>query len=98
MPVLLNAVLIVSVAVAFNLLFEWRRYPLALAHRPGPEVRTDDAPTHDGVVDALRSLDSFVDISEDDLLRLIDLLDDDRFGKRIRSGTPATLGSRSSPR
>ncbi|MCC7262019.1 MAG: HPP family protein [Candidatus Latescibacteria bacterium] len=73
MPVLLNALVIVLVAVAFNYAFKWRRYPAAFTRRPTPrpgEVRI----SHEAVTAALRSLDSFVDISEDDLIRLADLL------------------------
>jgi CBS domain-containing membrane protein len=67
-PVALNALAIITVAVAFNALFDWRRYPAYLNHRasaPGEE-----SASHEAVVAALRSLDSFVDITEDDLVRL----------------------------
>ena len=67
-PVLLNAVTIVVVAVAFNALFAWRRYPAHLVRRCRPPVGDDVS--HEQILTALRSLDSFVDITEDDLLRL----------------------------
>ncbi len=70
-PVLLNAVVMVALALAFNALFPWRRYPSALALRPPTPV---GAPTHDEIVAALRSIDSFVDISEEDLIELVGLL------------------------
>lgn len=68
-PVMLNALTIVGFAVAFNALFAWRRYPAHLARRhlaPGevPEL------SHQGIIDALRSIDSFIDITEDDVARL----------------------------
>lgn len=66
-PVLVNGVVMVLVAMAFNGFFPWRRYPAALAWKP---VVKKNQPTHDQVVEALRELDSFVDISEDDLIRL----------------------------
>jgi len=67
-PVLLNCILILSVAVLFNLFFGWRRYPAFLSHaEPAPE---QDAPSHEEIVAALRSIDSFVDVNEDDLIRL----------------------------
>ncbi|RYF45217.1 MAG: hypothetical protein EOO38_16415 [Cytophagaceae bacterium] len=74
-PVLVNALCIVLVAVAFNFLFAWRRYP-AFWSRVSPHAERGeiDEPTHDTVIAALRSLDSFVDISEDDLLRLHSIL------------------------
>jgi CBS-domain-containing membrane protein len=79
-PVALNAVVIVAVAVGFNWLFPWRRYPAVLVRRD--EVATDaaaalhgvDEPSHDDIMRALRSLDSFVDITEPDLRRLHQLL------------------------
>ena len=72
-PVLLNVCCLLVVAVLFNALLPWRRYPAALQPRPAMR-HPADAPTHDEVVAALRSLDSFVDITEDDLVRLVDLL------------------------
>jgi len=72
-PVLLNAVSIVAVAVVFNSAFPWRRFPAHFARR-----RTvADAPpalAHEDVVAALRSIDSFIDITEDDLVRLVEIL------------------------
>ncbi|HEX8552377.1 MAG TPA: HPP family protein [Abditibacteriaceae bacterium] len=72
-PVLLNAVAIVAVAIAFNSLFEWRRYPASLSH-PQNVSAEDSTISHEAVVAALKSLDSFVDITEDDLIRLCDIL------------------------
>ena len=78
-PVLSNSVVMVLLAIAINGAFKWRRYPTVfnqLARKPvftGPnEARP--LPSHDDVVAALRSLDSFVDISEEDLLRLTEIL------------------------
>jgi CBS domain-containing membrane protein len=76
-PVLLNALTIVLVAVAFNFAFKWRRYPAFWNHdfnQPQQEAEL----SHETVVEALRSLDSFVDITEDDLLRLHRLLSVER--------------------
>lgn len=71
-PVMLGAVLLVAVGVAFNWSFEWRRYPVGIApHRSRPGV---PEPSHAEVLAALRSIDSFVDVSEDDLVRLVQLL------------------------
>lgn len=75
-PVLLSAVAIVSIAVVFNALFAWRRYPAALNHLAleSKRVREKAPPMHDDVVEALRRMDSFVDITEDDLIRLSQIL------------------------
>lgn len=78
MPVLANALLMVLLAVAINFAFRWRRYPAVLSRPRVPAPPTSaSAPvthTHAEVVAALRTLDSFVDISEEDLLRLVDLI------------------------
>lgn len=74
-PVLLNVVTILAVAVLFNGLFPWRRYPSVLARRrTSPAVAAERAPTHDDVVAALREIGSFVDITEEDLAHLYRML------------------------
>lgn len=78
-PVLANALAMVSIAVIFNAFFAWRRYPTFVAkRRETPRGTATGAtaaePSHEAVVAALRSLDSFVDITEDDLIRLVGLL------------------------
>lgn len=72
-PVLINAVVLVTVAVAFNYLFRWRRYP-AFWHERYTQQPGDVEISHEEVVSALESFDSFVDITEDDLIRLHQLL------------------------
>lgn len=67
-PVLTNAAIIIAVAVAFNFAFDWRKYPAALAR---PALIPDHPPNHEQIVAALKTLDSFVDITEDDLIRLV---------------------------
>jgi CBS-domain-containing membrane protein len=100
-PVLVNALAIVVVAIAFNWSFDWRRYPAVLnpvkslpPHKP--EI------SHESVVAALQTLDSFVDITEEDLVQLVQILSQPQFAdstdtddaqrkrsQRIRSRTPA---------
>ncbi len=70
-PVALNAVLLILVAVLFNGFFSWRRYPAHL-HRvldraPHPEP---SAIRHEDFVYALSQLDTYVDVTEEDLLRI----------------------------
>ena len=72
-PVALNVLVIVTVAVAFNYLFPWRRYPASLNRRPKPVGQGEEI-SHEEVIAALRSLDSFVDVTEDDLVRLYQIL------------------------
>ncbi|BCU78270.1 HPP family protein [Luteolibacter sp. LG18] len=90
-PVLANALVMVALAVVFNACFAWRRYPAFVARRGKP---TNPHPSHEAVVAALRSLDSFVDITEDDLVRLVGLLGQPT-GASINS--PAAAGN-SAPR
>ena len=70
-PVLVGSVVMVVLAVALNALFPWRRFPAHLARRPahGP-----DEPSHGAVVAALRRMDSFIDVSEEDLVELYELV------------------------
>jgi CBS-domain-containing membrane protein len=68
-PVLANGLVMVGIAVGFNWLFGWRRYPSAFGRTKERALPSAD-PSHEQVLAALRGLDSFVDISEDDLLRL----------------------------
>jgi CBS-domain-containing membrane protein len=72
-PVLINALTIVVLAVAFNFLFQWRRYPAFWNHNSSQSEQEEQL-SHEAVLEALRSLDSFVDVTEDDLLRLHHLL------------------------
>ncbi|MFN8027401.1 MAG: HPP family protein [Acidimicrobiia bacterium] len=73
-PVLLDALILLAVAVAFNGLFPWRRYPAGLRHRAIAASDTAQVVTHERVVAAFREIDSFVDVTEDDLVRLVELL------------------------
>lgn len=73
-PVFLNALAIVGVAVLFNSLFHWRRYPAARNRAVSAAIPSADDPTHEDMVRALRSMDSFIDITEEDLARLSHLL------------------------
>jgi len=76
MPVLFNVVALLVAAVVFNAFFPWRRYPAFLARRavkaeaarPGYE-----AISHEDFVFALTQMDSFIDVSEEDLLRIYGL-------------------------
>lgn len=75
-PVLLNVVVMLIFAVAFNALLPWRRYPAALNRSVGPAPIS--APEHEEVLAALRRVDSFVDITEADLIALHRLLNAER--------------------
>lgn len=75
-PVLLNVVIILAVAVLFNGLFAWRRYPAHLQSKNSTEESEAQgyAPiNHEDFVYALSHIDTFVDISEEDLLKIYKL-------------------------
>ncbi len=79
-PVLVNVAAILVAALAYNAFFPWRRYPVMLARlrherqreaaRPEPEV---SAIPRESFVYALSEIDSMLDISEADLLRIYEL-------------------------
>jgi CBS-domain-containing membrane protein len=71
-PVLLNVAVILSMAVVFNWFFRWRRYPVVLTRVATREtVPAAPAPFgHEKLLKALGELDTFVDISEQDLLKI----------------------------
>jgi CBS-domain-containing membrane protein len=71
-PVLLNVVVLVTVAVLFNYPFAWRRYPQSWHHRTQSVVMPAEKSMipHSSLVYALSQIDTFVDISEDDLQRI----------------------------
>lgn len=81
-PVLLNVVVLLIVAVLFNFPFAWRRYPQAwwreLAEALDPVEPAADAAEermipHSDLVYALSQLDTFIDVSEEDLQRIYSL-------------------------
>lgn len=78
-PVLLNVITIISVAFVFNYYFTWRRYPAYLAQKYASANKTESETTygtitHEDFVYALSEFESFIDISENDLLKIYDLV------------------------
>lgn len=71
-PVLLNVVVLVTVAVVFNYPFAWRRYPQSWHRRTQPVAMPAEKSMipHSSLVYALSQIDTFVDISEEDLQRI----------------------------
>jgi CBS-domain-containing membrane protein len=71
-PVLLNVVVLLTVAVAFNYPFAWRRYPQCWHRRSSAAAGADEERMipHGNLVYALSQLDTFVDVSEEDLQRI----------------------------
>lgn len=78
-PVLANVMIILVVAVAANYPFRWRRYPEWLsvpANAPGAgqEPHAEKCMiAHSDLVYALSEMDSFIDVTEEDLLQIYKL-------------------------
>jgi CBS-domain-containing membrane protein len=71
-PILLNSLVILAVAVVFNYPFAWRRYPQCWHCRSQPRaapVKESMIP-HSNLVYALSQIDTFVDVSEEDLQQI----------------------------
>lgn len=72
-PVAANATLMLLLAVAINYPFHWRRYPALWIRRTQlepTELVVSNEEQHRRFIEALRTLDSFVDVSEEDLVYL----------------------------
>ncbi len=78
-PILVNVVSILVVAVAFNGLFAWRRYPAHLVRRSHQSIVSKSASssqlqlTPDDFASALQQLNSYIDITAEDLAELCEL-------------------------
>ncbi len=80
-PVLLNTITILIIAIVFNGLFKWRRYPAHLHLRTQTiepviieQVAEKYGPiNHEDFVYALSHIDTFVDIDEEDLIKIYNL-------------------------
>jgi CBS-domain-containing membrane protein len=70
-PVLLDVLVLLAVAVAYNYPFAWRRYPQCWHRRSQvPEPAEKHMIPHSSLVYALSQIDTFVDVSEEDLQRI----------------------------
>lgn len=74
-PVLVNVGVILLAAMLVNYAFPWRRYPLALLPARQPlelacPVGEKCVIAHSDLVYALSELDSYIDVSEEDLLQI----------------------------
>lgn len=76
-PLLLNVLILLSAAMLFNAPFPHRRYPLWLARlgsaRAAAEPGEKSMIAHSDLVYALSQIDSFIDVTEEDLLRIYHL-------------------------
>ncbi len=85
-PVLVNALVMVMLAVAFNAAFAWRRYPAAWGRKSqaAAPAAIADSLSHADFVTALSRIGTFVDISEEEFLRLRTLMREEAERRRIK--------------
>ncbi|MDH5649683.1 MAG: HPP family protein [Gammaproteobacteria bacterium] len=76
-PVAVNVAAIIFVAIVYNFFLPWRRYPYYLNRvlMKTPVIRAggQDGISHEDFAYALTEIDSFIDITEDDLMRIYEL-------------------------
>jgi len=76
-PVLINVAVILSVALLFNFLFAWRRYPVALMRygRKTSEQNTaqGESLSREDLEYALKQMNQYVDVSNDELEKIYHL-------------------------
>jgi len=76
-PILINALLLVSLAIIINFAFKWRRYPVYLSNLLGNKHIKEETHTSmfssEDLQDAMKQLDLYVDINEEDFTRLVNL-------------------------
>jgi CBS-domain-containing membrane protein len=67
LPVGLNVLVMLAVAVVFNYLFAWRRYPAVLHARQKRQKNEPDGIQIEDIEHALHTLDTPVDVTESEL-------------------------------
>ena len=90
-PVLINVLIMLTVAVAFNYLFPWRRYPEWLGEQAQPlagDSRSVSQRTieHADLVYALSQVDTIIPVSEHDLLRIYELATGQASQRQLQPG------------
>lgn len=96
-PVLLDVLIILTIAVIFNFAFPWRRYPAALAKYLSAKDKKDELPEHEtggdepaitqeSLASAIMSLDKTLDISEEDLQKIYTLALHDSQSRCLKPG------------
>ncbi len=95
-PVLENVVLVLILAVLINLPLRWRRYPASIAGVPAAATKGDALElSHADLSHALAQLESYIDVSESDLIRIYALAqahaEGQALGERAKNGAKKTL-------
>lgn len=73
-PVAVNVAAILMIALLFNNLFAWRRYPVTLmsSHKADDDGTAVPGFTHEDLAAAMESLDTYVDITSEELADLFE--------------------------
>jgi CBS-domain-containing membrane protein len=71
-PVMLNVVILFTIAVLANYPFRWRRYPLALMGRGHQEPDVPERVSEEDLAHAMRELNVIVDITAEELREIAD--------------------------
>ena len=87
-PILLNTITIFLVAIVFNSFFKWRQYPAYLPYRKKDVALKkpkgyETTINHEDFVYALTQIDTFVDVTEEDLLKIYKLATGRHIDKNI---------------
>lgn len=88
-PVLLNVLAILMVAILFNSLFHWRRYPAFWRQKhiePPTQTQQQDGISHEDFLAALKQIDSFVDVNEYELRRIFELANLNAAKSQLQAG------------
>jgi CBS domain-containing membrane protein len=90
-PVLVNVLVMLAIGVAFNFIFPWRRYPAWLVKKDEPALAettwvSERHIEHADLVAALSQIDSFIDVSENDLLRIYQLATGEASQRHLQPG------------
>lgn len=83
-PVVTNALILLGVALVFNWPFLWRRYPVGFARRLVVQkpALPEEGDAHADIVKALKTIDSFIDVHEGDLVDLARMISREREARK----------------
>jgi CBS-domain-containing membrane protein len=78
-PVMINVAVMLVLAVIYNIVFPWRRYPAYLSHqylatrRPRPHIRADNLVSQQDIESAMKEMDGYFDVTAEELQDLLHL-------------------------
>lgn len=97
-PVLSNVAGLLAIALVFNNFFAWRRYPAHLMKKQYHETTSAMAAklelTQDDFAAAMQKMNTFIDLSTEELIELVDLARQHAEGRRAQPGVVVELRSK----